>query len=257
MANESKYNKYKVSLTSAAPLHVGASRDPLAGADNPVALVGGQIAIPGPSLKGALRAAVERYLIETWFARDKGSWEDHSRQPCIPSTSPSPDERRLIETGQYRHKPCAYVEKGRTNTICPACYFLGAMGLLGFVRVPFLYARGAREELSSLSVDRALGTGRSGPLFTYQLVPQNTTFTGTLTVILKDSVLGWELGKPRCLAGGSEDAWLKTWKPKDENDPQGSLIQEFIIERLESIKLLGGYKSKGFGEVSISVKEVK
>jgi len=127
------------------------------------------------------------------------------------------------------------------------------MGIQGFVRVPFLYADAASDQLYSASLDRATGTVRRGTNFPYELVPEGVTFGGKLSVTVRNTVLGWELGKPREYASNqTQDTWLR-----DKQMAADQLIQEWIVNRLVGIALIGGYKSKGFGEVSVKVEEVQ
>ena len=56
------------------PLRIGAAEDPRSGIHNPVAMVGEKVVIPGSSLKGALRAQMEQFLIETYYDDNSQSW---------------------------------------------------------------------------------------------------------------------------------------------------------------------------------------
>lgn len=144
---------------------------------------------------------------------------------------------------------CTEAERPNPHSICPICYFLGAMGLPGFVRIPFLYAEISPEELYSSRIDRARNTVVGGTNRPYQLVPVNTKFTGHLRVMLEDPVSGWNVGKPRLLGDKTlGDKWLEDSTLEAEN-----LIDTYILERLKNIKILGGYRSKGFGAVRIEV----
>src|SRR5579864_7051374 len=136
---------FQLTVRTTAPLRIGAKRDPLSGSDNPVTRVGTTLAIPGSSLKGALRNQIESHLIARFFRA--GRWEEGREhwKPCIPGAEVSADEKLLVREGKYRdqertcHYPCPEREcRGRTHSICPACYMLGALTLPGFVRVPFL-----------------------------------------------------------------------------------------------------------------------
>jgi CRISPR/Cas system CSM-associated protein Csm3 (group 7 of RAMP superfamily) len=264
--------RYKIELEAVEPLRIGAVEDPRSGIHNPVAKVGEKVVIPGSSLKGALRAEIEQFLIETYYDKGSQSWarEKEAFQPCVPTTKPSNDEQALINLRKYRPEACHYpcgieerIQKGEKvirgkctregkatpHSICPACYFLGATGLPGFVRVPFLYAELPPEELYSARIDRGTGTVVEGTNRDYQLVPANAKFTGNLVVVLEDPVSGWEVGNPRPLGDKTlGDKWLegKDFGVED-------LIDAYIIKRLENIKILGGYKSKGFGAVKIKV----
>lgn len=241
-----KEQKFKITLKTLDPFRVGGSKDPLSGVDNPLAKVGGKICVPGASLKGALRARIEEFLIDT---NTKANNNDKSLQPCIPSR-PSPDENRLI--GKYRDADgaCSYPDKGR-RPICPCCYLLGAAGLNGFIRtVPFLFAETSASVLNSLTIDRATNVAKKGPLRTYDMVPVDTEFIGEMVILIEDDILGWKLGETRPLTNDTlGDAWLKgkKWDPD-------KLIKEYVKDRLESITWLGGYKSKGCGRVKITVQ---
>lgn len=250
---------FRLTIRTTEPLRIGAKKDPLSGSDNPVSRVGGTLAIPGSSLKGALRNQIESYLIGKFF--HAGKWEsgkDHWK-PCIPGAEISADENRLVREGKYRaqertcHYPCTEREcKNQVHSVCPACYLLGAMTLQGFVRVPFLSAEGATNELSSIRLDRAtksIPQVRGGPFRSYEFVPQGVSFTGILHVTIEDTVLGWRLGEPRALGEQRTvgDKWLEGHHYESE-----ALIRELLLERLSAIKVIGGYRSKGFGGVEIA-----
>lgn len=258
--------KYQITLTTQQPFRIGGKEDPLSGKDNPVTAVGGRLCVPGPSLKGALRAELERYLNETHYDKQKNAWprDKMHLQPCIPSTQVSADEQRLINQGRYRNKACHYPceirDKGnarcgndpnQAHNICPVCYLLGTQGLVGFVQTPFLFSDIRYEELYSGRMDRTSRTVKKGTNRPYQLVPPGATFKGEMEVLIKDEFLGWELGKPRDLKEPTNgDDWLRT-----DSFAQEKILEEFLLIRLRSINRLGGYHSKGFGEVQIEVTE--
>lgn len=251
----------KVQLRTKEPLRIGGKKDPLSGADNPVTKIGGKLVIPGSSLKGVLRNALEQYLIDTYY--DNGIWKKELEHfmPCIPGDELSEDEKKLVSAGKYRDQsgtcryPCTDRKCGnnRSHSICPVCYLLGSMGLNGFVKVPFLFAETSTTELYSSRMDRATKTIAHGTNRPYELVPDGTVFEGTLTILLEDTVLGWKLGEPRNLGETQTlgDKWLEG-KKVDEK-AQEDFIKTYITDRLKAIKVIGGYKSKGFGAVEISV----
>ena len=142
--------------------------------------------------------------------------------------------------------------------ICPVCYLLGAQGLVGFVTVPFLYADTTPYELPALRIDRVTGTvatGAYGTYRTYQVVPEGTEFRGVLRILVEDPIKGWKLGEPRPLKGPTlGDLWLKE-NPEWRNPER--IINELVIERLKSIRRLGGFKSQGAGYVKIEVKKLE
>ncbi|MBC7265286.1 MAG: hypothetical protein H5T64_13165 [Chloroflexi bacterium] len=244
--------RFEIVLRTMEPFRIGGKPDPLFGAENPVAIVGSQVVIPGSSLKGAFRSRIEQYLIERHYDAGAKRWPANRTawRPCLGGPKPSEAEQRLVGEGKYRSLGCAYpaARDAKDASICPACYLLGAQGLVGFVRVPFLVSDVTPEELYSARIDRSTSTVARGTNRPYQLVPTGAIFKGTFYVTLEDTVLGWRLGEPRPL-DGEGDAWLKTNAPSQEQ-----LIKEFITDRLASIYLLGGYKSKGFGRVQIEVR---
>ncbi len=253
-----KERKFQVEMKTLEPFRIGGKPDPM-GADNPVAVVGSNVVVPGSSLKGAYRNALERYLIDQYYDRGERKWlkGKASLQPCMAGTKLSKDEATLVEQGLYRGQACHYPCVRRRNRcgdeqheVCPVCYLLGAQGLVGFVRVPFLMSEVSASELYSARMDRAMGTVAEGTNRPYELVPHESTFRGTLYVTLEDDVLGWKLGEPRPLqdrTGG--DVWLEA----DGTWTADKIIDELIVKVLQSVTLLGGYKSKGFGRVEIKV----
>ncbi len=245
---------FDVVVTTKVPMRIGGPDDPLSAAQNVVSRVGDRLVIPGSSLKGAFRAQLETFLIDQYYDSTAKQWAigKETCKPCIPAAKPSADEKRLAQTGRFKEGLCSYAERDASAEICPCCYLLGAMGMPGFIRVPFLYSDAAADDLYSASLDRATGSVRRGTNFPYELVPEGVTFTGRLAVLTEDTVLGWCLGKPREFANGrTQDAWLHK-----SNITSDKLIQDYIVGRLSNITLLGGYKSKGFGDVIVEVRGV-
>jgi CRISPR/Cas system CSM-associated protein Csm3 (group 7 of RAMP superfamily) len=248
-----KETLFDVVVTTQVPMRIGGPDDPLSAAQNVVSRVGDRLVIPGSTLKGAFRAQLEAFLIDRYYDSATNQWAtgQEASKPCIPAAKPSPDEQRLARTGRFREGLCSYTDRDPSPEICPCCYLLGAMGMPGFVRVPFLYSDAAADDLYSASLDRATGSVRRGTNFPYELVPEGATFTGRLAVLTEDTLLGWRLGEAREFANGrTQDAWLrKSSLASDE------LIRDYVVARLASIGLLGGYKSKGFGDVTVEVRE--
>ncbi len=253
--------QFRIELTAKEPLRIGGKKDPLSGADLPVTRVGSKLVIPGPSLKGALRAEMEKFLIDSYYTN--GKWKDGFEhfKPCVPADELTPDENQLIKAGKYREQggncryPCTEKKCGKEvkHSVCPVCYLLGAMGLNGFVRVPFLYADTSASELYSSRIDRATKTIAQGSNRPYELVPDQTVFRGTLAVLLEDTILDWRLGNPRSLGEAKTlgDKWLENRSVDDK--AQEEFIKTYITDRLQAINVIGGYKSKGFGAVRVSV----
>lgn len=244
---------YLVQAETLEPLRVGGAPDPLSAQDNPVALVGSRPTIPGSSLKGALRSALEQFLIDRHYDAQAVRWAEAQRaaQPCMAATRLSPGEESLVMSGRYRRRSCAYSDRQQGDQpICPACYLLGAQGLVGFVKVPFLWCQVSPDRLYAARIDRSAGTVAQGANREYQLLPPETSFTGTLYVVEEDTALGWQLGRPRPLPG-NPDAWLGLGWDREH------IVQELLIERLQAITYLGGYKSKGMGRVRVTVQRLE
>jgi len=240
---------YKITVHTLEPFRIGGLADPLSQADNPIAMIGGRPCIPGSSLKGALRAEIERALNIVFFDRNGGQWKDAGFRPCLPSTRISSEEQRLVEEERYRGRGCAYPGG---SMICPCCYLLGAQGLVGFVNVPFLYAEPGYATLPGVRLDRVFGTVVDGSNRKYQVLPQETIFSGEMEVLIEDPFLGWKLGTKRPLKEKPDaDAWLR-----QESQEPDTILQDFILDRLRGIKHLGGFRSRGCGRVSIDVTEV-
>jgi CRISPR/Cas system CSM-associated protein Csm3 (group 7 of RAMP superfamily) len=244
-----EYKQFQVTLVTQEPFRIGALQDVMSGIDNPVATVGGRAVVQGSSLKGALRANVEDYLIERYGNAPE-------MRPCIPTSARtlSDDEKILIQKGLYRPGgSCMYSQRYKSTSICPACYLFGAQGIVGFVRVPYLYTDISPESLYAVRIDRATGVVAEKTNREYQLVRDGVEFSGVLEVLIRDTARAWELGRPRPLQKTNEfhgDRWLERngWNA-------GRIIDELIVQRLKSLNLLGGFKSKGCGKVSVTVTE--
>jgi len=250
--------KIEISLETLAPLHIGGRGDPLTGMENAVAKIGEHLVIPGPSLKGALRHQIENYLIDTYYDAKARHWSPHHQalQPCMAGAgNVSDEEATLIAAGKFRktsderrvRSGCVY--PGDTG-ICPVCYLLGAQGLTGFIQVPFLKSDQQPDALYSGRLDRAIGTIAHGTNRPYELVREGTIFRGILTVLLSDDVRGWTFGQPRNPKGNhTPDRWLES----GQWDAQ-RILDELVVKRLEAIGTIGGYRSKGFGLIKVTVK---
>lgn len=240
--------RFTVRLVTKEPFRIGALQDVMSAIDNPVATVSGRVVVQGPSLKGALRASIEEYLIAKYL-------DASYMKPCIPSpeNTLSGDERELIATGKYKAGGgCHYSSKRKSDFICPACYLLGANGLMGFVRVPYLYTDRTPDELYSVRIDRASGVVSERTNRDYQIMADGAVFEGVLEVLSIDPRRDWELGRPRKIGKDSKDFLGDKWLEANSWD-SARIIKELISERLESIDILGGFKSKGCGKIEIEV----
>lgn len=239
--------RLKITLITKEPFRIGAFENVMSAIHNPVATVGGRAVIQGSSLKGALRTAIEDYLIQECS-------DIPEMKPCIPSpeNTLSQDEKELIEKGKYRKGGgCHYSERNKSSSICPVCYLLGATGVSGFVRVPYLYTDVAPEELYAVRIDRATNVVREKTNRDYQIIKDGTKFEGELEILIKDSRRNWTLGEKRSIGKEARGFYGDSWLNERWNAER--IIKELIKERLEDINILGGFKSRGCGKVEIKV----
>lgn len=264
MSTDKITKQMEIRLKNLTPLRIGGKDDPMSGRENSTVSFGNIPIIPGPSLKGAVRAAMESYLISEFHDDASKKWKAGYEPlcPCIPNPKPSSDEDALIKTGRYRTNACGYSARTQ-DKICPVCYYLGAQGLVGFVSIPFLVAENSQVQgLYSLRIDRGTGTGPArrgeGGNRPYEVVRPGVDFTGTLTVLIRDPARDWEFGKPRRFDDDIRpDKWLEEGLWPDESIKDADGLLSFLRQVLESIEVIGGYKSKGCGRVKIEVTEIK
>lgn len=254
------YLKYKIELKTLEPFRIGASKDVMSTFDNPVATIGGRVVVQGSTLKGFLRNQIEEYLIDKYS-------DIRSMKPCIPSSERtlSADEKLLIASGKYRGKgACSYSSedmRNKSDSICPACYFLGAMGLNGFVRIPYLYTETKPEELYSVRLDRAKDTVVEKTNRDYQIMADNVSFIGTIEVMSQNTINNWTLGKIRSIQDNQKlDGWLnetsKKYNKRFIDLTMTELAEEFLVERISGAHIIGGFKSKGCGKVLIKCVKI-
>ncbi|MCL6579468.1 MAG: hypothetical protein K6T73_08810 [Candidatus Bathyarchaeota archaeon] len=255
-----QWKQFKIKLTTQTPFRIGGVKPAIeTTVESPVVRLGDKIVVQGTSLKGAYRAELERYFIDTFFDKTNKKWREQWLKPCIPADEKtiSPDERKLVNKGFYKYS-CKYPQREKDypsseRYICPVCYLLGAQGLIGFIHVPFLnLTKGNAEPLAFIRKDRIAGVSARGALAKFEGIPSGSVFEGIMNVLIQDDVTGWSLGQKRDLADSLGDKWLETneWN-KDR------IETELIINRLQSIKHLGGYISKGFGLIDIKVEQSK
>lgn len=252
----------KVAVADDYFLHVGGSPSPLTEKKLPVMKVNGLPYIPASSFKGAFRYQAEQIFIrEAQSLKAKFKVEnENSLKPCIPSARPSAAERSLKE---YRReaKGCevSVEERGVNfprNGICPVCYLFGAMGLPGFLRIPNFFPGEGEHCIDQTNIrnDRKTQTVAPGATFKGEQVKPKTIFTGVLRIVKKDS--NFEFGRPRKIDGEKvADTWLEGLADGAISDVQRCIINEVLVPALNNVTLLGGQKSKGAGDVEVSLGE--
>ncbi len=241
-----KEKSFDVKLETLEPIRIGGKEDPRR-KDNLIAVMNGRAIVPGTSLKGALRAQIENALIEKYYDFENNKWNgDRSLMPCIPAPEGAltRDEKKLVAKAMYRDHICSYPND---ESLCPVCYILGAASMPGFVTVPFLYSEEKSSGLYGTRVDRAVGGVVQRTNRPFEYVEKDIKFNGELIILLEDKKLGWKFGNPRHL-DKMVDKWItKEWDSK-------KIFEDLVKKPLENITYLGGYKSKGFGKIKITIE---
>ncbi len=246
----------KVTVQEGSFLHIGGSPSPLTEKKAPIFSVDGKPAIPASSFKGAFRYQMEQLLInkKDELKSKLGITDDELIKPCIPAPRPSKAEQELLGSG-YRGHCEIKVEEDRVNVpekgLCPVCYFFGATGLMGFLRIPNFWPEVGeyRIDQTSIRIDRGSETAATGAIVTGEQVKPGTIFKGTLEIIAQQRT--FQFGRAREIGGTKVDLWLDGIASKPVEEAQLLLINEILIPALNNITVLGGQKSKGAGKVSI------
>ena len=248
----------KITVQEGSFLHIGGSPSPLTEKKAPVFSVDGKPVIPGSSFKGAFRYQMEQLLInkKDELKSKLGIIDDELIKPCIPAPRPSKAEQELLGCG-YRGHCEIKVEEDKVNVpekgLCPVCYFFGATGLMGFLRIPNFWPELGeyRIDQTSIRIDRGSGTAATGAIVTGEQVKPGTIFKGTLEIIVQQRT--FQFGRARQIGGTKVDLWLVGIASKPVEEVQLLLINEILIPALNNITVLGGQKSKGAGKVSIEL----
>ncbi|MBS4060360.1 MAG: hypothetical protein KG029_08180 [Bacteroidetes bacterium] len=249
-------------------LHIGAAPSPLTEKKGSVFKVDRTPVIPATSFKGALRNQMELLFIEKTndFKTIFNPSNDDLIKPCIPSSRPTEAEKELLSMGyrgkMERNKYTGHCEIQSDENkviigilgICPVCYFMGATGIMGFLRFSNYYPdeRDWLVDQTNIRIDRKTNTAAQRAKVDGEQVKPNTKFTGTIEVINK-TPQGFEFGQSRKIGNTTIDTWVEKWNEQDNNKRKKTLIEEIIFPAIKNIKLLGGQKSRGAGKVKVEV----
>ena len=258
----------KIEVAEGSFLHIGAAPSPLTEKKGAIFKVDRTPVIPATSFKGALRHQLELLFIEKAdeFAELFNIPNDKKDllKPCIPSPKPTKAEEELITVGKYRKQHCEIRVDDRDikvppDGICPVCYFMGSAGLMGFLRFSNLYpeSEGDIIDQTNIRIDRNTGTAAHGAKVEGEQVKPGTAFKGTISIVISEPILeihGIQFGDARKLGDKVIDKWLEYWQERDKTKRAKTLIEKVIIPAMESIKLLGGQKSRGGGKVNVKVE---
>jgi CRISPR/Cas system CSM-associated protein Csm3 (group 7 of RAMP superfamily) len=243
-------------------LHIGAAPSPLTEKKGAVFKVDRRPVIPASSFKGALRHQLELLFIGKIdeFTRLLSIDKKELLKPCIPSSKPTKAEQELIRSGEYREAHCEItIDEKDINVgesgICPVCYFMGATGVMGFLRIYNLYPVRAGNiiDQTNIRIDRKTGTAAKGAKVDGEQIKPETTFKGKIDVIAS-TPQGFEFGKPRQIGDVVIDKWLKGCSETEDKEGKKILIEQILIPAIQNIKELGGQKSKGAGRVNCSIR---
>ena len=258
----------KIEVLEGSFLHIGAAPSPLTEKKGAIFKVNRTPVIPATSFKGALRHQLELIFIEKAdeFA-ELFNIPDNKKdllKPCIPSPKPTKAEEELITVGKYRKQHCEIRVDDKDikvppDGICPVCYFMGAAGLMGFLRFSNLYpeSEGDIIDQTNIRIDRKTGTAAHGAKVEGEQVKPGTAFKGTISIVISEPILemqGIQFGNARKLGDKVIDKWLENWQERDKTKRAKTLIEKVIIPAIENMKLLGGQKSRGGGKVNVKVE---
>lgn len=227
-------------------LHIGAGKgsfDPVAPDQAVVRDGSGNPYIPGSSLKGALRAYMERLLWVGWLrgpdaarcyhAGSNQQWEEFVRQA----------REEVARTKGDRDDPNRLLADRIGKVLCPVCRLFGAPHYAGRLLIRDMppvpgegpghwESRGGRrvwvvhvQERSSVGIDRDTHTARPTILYDFETVPPGVAFA-----------LSWLVENP------------------DENDRYNLLLALLALRRGEVP--LGGKSTRGLGHVELQDAQV-
>lgn len=261
--------KIKVTVEDGSFLHIGAAPSPLTERKGSVFKVDRTPVIPATSFKGALRNQMELLFIEKFndFNAMFTPQNNDMLKPCIPAPRPTKAEEELLSKG-YRgqmngNKYTGHCEIQSDESgvsigdlgICPVCYFMGATGIMGFLRFSNFYP-GEGDWLvdqTNIRIDRKTNTAAQRAKVDGEQVKPGTVFEGTIEIINK-TPQGFEFGQPREIGNKTIDLWLEKWSENDNDKRKKTLIEKIIFPAIQNIKLLGGQKSRGSGKVKVEVE---
>ena len=248
-------------------LHIGAALSPLTEKKGAIFKVDRTPVIPATSFKGALRHQLELLFIEKIdeFAKDFYVENKEMLKPCVPSPRPTKAEKELIRAKKYREKHCEIkVDEDNISVgnlgICPVCYFMGAAGLMGFLRFSNFYpeGEGGAIDQTNIRIDRKTGTAAHGAKVEGEQVKPGTVFKGSIDIVISEPrwvMQGIQFGDARKIGDIVIDKWLENWGETDKRNRVKILIEKVLLPAIQNVKVLGGQKSRGAGKVNVSVNK--
>lgn len=169
----------EVEYLNKSTLAIQSGREPaLSAVDQPVLKIGGEPAIPGSSIKGALRSILEALLSQ------------NGKKVCVPEATIPIKER---DKKGYAYKIGRLPPCDPKNEICSICQIFGAAGLSG--RAIFLDAHVNGEynliERTHVAISRENRSATEGTLMKIQAIDAGAKFNGTIRIINPED---WQVG---------------------------------------------------------------
>ncbi len=169
-------------------LSIGAGDQPGSTVDSPIVRIGGEPAIPGSSLKGALRAAVESLLA----AKDA--------QVCVPFTAIPQEMRREKRVSEYLRRIGRLDTCDPRNAVCGACELFGTAGgqvglsgraIVVDARLKDGFDPAMLTERTHVAITRDTRSQAGGALMNIEAVDAGVEFTGAIRLINPED---WHVG---------------------------------------------------------------
>jgi CRISPR/Cas system CSM-associated protein Csm3 (group 7 of RAMP superfamily) len=266
----------KIKVAEDSFLHIGAAPSPLTEKKGAVFKVDRTPIIPASSFKGALRHQLEILFIEkaNEFAKQLNIPDDKKEllKPCVPTPRPTKAEEELINLGYRKQSRKSdtitegcWIEVDEKNNIgipdfgiCPICYFMGATGIMGFLRIYNFYptTEGSVLDQTNIRIDRKTETAAHGAKVDGEQIKPGTVFKGSVNIVISEPMLELQkiqFGDSRKIGDIVIDKWLSYWKESNNQKKEKFIIENILIQAIQNIKVLGGQKSKGAGKITIEV----
>ena len=235
-------------------LHIGASPSPLNEKKAPIFKINGKPAIPASSFKGALRHELELLFINNIdeFAKMFNIEDKELLKPCIPTPNPTKAEQELLKLGKYRGKMNGKRYSGHCEIkveednilvsnlgICPVCYFMGATGTIGFLRIGnfCMENEGGVIDQTNIRIDRKTETAAKGAKVEGEQVEPGSIFKGNIEIIISTPILeiqSLQFGDARKIENVTIDKWLEKWE-EDKDERVKILIEKILVPAIQNI----------------------
>ncbi|MGV3720924.1 MAG: type III CRISPR-associated RAMP protein Csx7 [Actinomycetota bacterium] len=192
--------------------------------------------IPGSSLKGAIRSAVERRV--EWLGPDFSSCRLETGAACLSMDKKAYDLHRLPEANEKKNAPAHYQRRLKEiadpSLLCDTCRVFGSRvfgGKVQFDDLPLteefeVYGTSLIEVRDGVGIDRDSGTAVPQIKFDYEVVPSLTAFR---------------------LHATAENLDEKDWK----------LLALGLLELMDGNVAVGGKSTRGLGRCRLELRRLR